>query len=698
VTKKLPAVLALALLLGALSFVFRYSKGQEGDPDRYFHMALSRITADSGQLYLRSLPQVEDLGWGDYFLDKEFFFHQLTTLGYRISGDHGVERAAFFCSLLSLAVFFLFAAARLPWPLAFSATLLVFSYPLFAYRLTMLRPQVLAIATFLLMNVAILYKRPRLAGLATFFFTLSYHAFYVPLICLVWLGALSFFEDKKGAKLWRETALLGAFGCVAGLLANPYFPGNVVMAVIHARIPGLMKGELAGLNFGDELVPLRSNDFLELFYGPLLLILAAVFLLGYEFKGKGKTSDKRYVPTIYLLGVCFFFLFLSFQVLRAVEYLVPAAGLLMVLVLERLQKRKEAAAVLLGLLAVPQIWGYAKILRQQRDPIARYRVDETFKAIGSIPGGSAKVYNCEWDRTPYILYTRPDLRFVDILDPSFLYFSNYGAFMGREGMKRGTTADIHGLIRNAFHADYVFCGDQNITAQLRDDPGFQQIYPQTVNAGQSPLVPNVFRVRKEKPGAYVRSFDLAPAEMVDVSQLAAIQPAMPERKLTRVNLEQSNFLNLALRFKEEVSKVTQNDLGKSECVFVKPSAAEQRRLAGARYLGLGGGQGFKVWRNGRPLFFTRAGFPVAKSAQVLVPLDGTLKASDSLDILVCTALGGPYWGVTLSFWSESELAKTCAWKSKGTRSSPEEGWEYKGLQRLSCIGSLAGAVVPADIR
>ncbi len=49
------------------------------DPVRYHHLALSRLSSEQG--LLRTLPQIEDLGWGQYFPDKEFLFHVLTATG-----------------------------------------------------------------------------------------------------------------------------------------------------------------------------------------------------------------------------------------------------------------------------------------------------------------------------------------------------------------------------------------------------------------------------------------------------------------------------------------------------------------------------------------------------------------------------------------------------------------------------------------
>ena len=91
--KTLFALLWLIPLVVAFCAILRDGRLSLGDPDRYYHFALSRDMVASGQVFLRSVPQVEDLGWGELFVDKEFLFHQLTALGYRIAGDGGVEWA-----------------------------------------------------------------------------------------------------------------------------------------------------------------------------------------------------------------------------------------------------------------------------------------------------------------------------------------------------------------------------------------------------------------------------------------------------------------------------------------------------------------------------------------------------------------------------------------------------------------------------
>src|SRR5687768_5793418 len=68
----------VALAMGAYYWLYYLPPRLTGstDPDRFYHLGLSRLIAASGLPEV--LPQVEDLGWGRYFPDKEFLFHALT--------------------------------------------------------------------------------------------------------------------------------------------------------------------------------------------------------------------------------------------------------------------------------------------------------------------------------------------------------------------------------------------------------------------------------------------------------------------------------------------------------------------------------------------------------------------------------------------------------------------------------------------
>ncbi|MGZ3650874.1 MAG: hypothetical protein ACXWSC_06840 [Bdellovibrionota bacterium] len=577
-------------------------------------------------------------------------------------------------------------------------SLLMFSTPFLAVRLALLRPHTLAILTFILMNLAILGRRPKLTALTCFLFVLSYHAFYVPLACMGGVFLLSFLDEAAPAREWRKLSWLGGFGCIAGLLANPYFPGNIALAAIHARIPELMQGELRGASFGEELVPVRSDAHFQIFHGPMLVIFLALFFLGLDIARRDKDSKALRVRLLYLLGVSGFFLAVSFQIIRAGEYLIPACGLILVLLLERWKEYWKAATGLACVLALAQFVFLSRVLHDRALHSVSDRVQETFKAIAAIPAEprGAKVFNCEWDRTPYLLYARPDLRFIDILDPSLLYFAKPGAYRAREELRSGTSADAYGLIRNAFKADYVLCGDPGISAQLRSDPGFEQIYPSIQNPGQPTIVLSLFRLLPDPVPAYVRSLAISEPSAVEEAKLSTLQPPSASEARKEIDLDKSSYLNLAALLP---GKHKGSEAPPLQCAFISPSNPEVERLAGANFLGVGGGQGLKVWLNGVPLFTTRAGFPSAHLIQVLLPLSVPLRKTDKIDVLACSNAASPFWGVAISLWSHAEIKATCS--RKGAALAPPSvdlsAWPYQGLQELTCLGPVAAPAPARDI-
>ena len=201
------------------------------DPDRYYHLALARLASEHG--LLRTLPQVEDLGWGQYFPDKEFLFHVLTEIGYRAVDDAGVLAVIpLLGSAIALVLYATLARVMPEWKASVVTLLPILFSGRFLFRLMLLRPHVLAILCFCLLLWAVLGRRQIAACAAVFTFVLAYHAFYVPLIAIVLSWPLRrTAANPEGLRLrWMGLALC------SGLLLNPYFPSNLLMAVAHIRI------------------------------------------------------------------------------------------------------------------------------------------------------------------------------------------------------------------------------------------------------------------------------------------------------------------------------------------------------------------------------------------------------------------------------------------------------------------------------
>jgi len=291
------------------------------DPDRYYHLALGRMAAENG--LLRVLPQVEDLGWGQYFPDKEFLFHVLTELGYRGGRDAGVLAIIpLLGSAIALVLYATLARVLPPWKAALFTLLPIVFSARFLFRLMLLRPHVLAILFFCLLLWAVLGRRRLISCAAVFGFVLAYHAFYVPLIAIVCSWPLRrTATHPAGLRLeWMVLAL------VAGLLLNPYFPSNLIMALTHIWV-AIGTGMPADMRSGIEVMPLTVaqnvavNGVVRV--APLTLAcLLPCYALGI-YRGGTDRANYRY-----LLIVTLVFAALGLKSARAIEYSIPCAILL----------------------------------------------------------------------------------------------------------------------------------------------------------------------------------------------------------------------------------------------------------------------------------------------------------------------------------------------------------------------------------
>lgn len=428
------------------------------DPDRYYHIGLSRLIAEHG--LLRSLPQAEDLGWGAYFPDKEFLFHVLTGAAYRVGGAEGVLSLV---PLLAIAI-----CLVLYWHLAkllrpALAALLVLAIPLvtaaFMWRLMLLRPHLLSILCFVALVTAVLSSRKKTAAAGAAAFALSYHAFYVVLLvaAAAWL-----FRRREGfdSRMWLWTV----GGLVVGLVANPYFPSNLGMGWLTLK---LALGS-DPLPFGEQGLELAAFAGRKLFlaYGFLPASIVATLVALWRLRVRRGEQLNRLIFLMCLAGG---FWLLGTRSPRAMEYAVPA-GILMVGHAAALVRWRGWIPLQLGLLL--GIQGYIATLHYQRSWRPAHSVYADYElALRQIPKREpgAKVFNCEWETGSYILAARPDLRFVVLLEPALLWNASHEKYAAMQGLIEGAFADPRAILRGAFRADYVVCAALPLIGQMEAD-------------------------------------------------------------------------------------------------------------------------------------------------------------------------------------------------------------------------------------
>ena len=178
-----PALVAAVMALYYWLFFFPPRLVGSNDPDRYYHLGLTQLM--SGHGLLRTLPQAEDIGWGRHFPEKEFLFHALTRFADWLGGlDAVMLLVPILGTAIILTLYWTLSRVCRPWQAMLFATLIPLAYPVFIFRLTILRPHLLAILFFALLLLAILRRRDWLVASACAGFALSYHAFYIPMLVL----------------------------------------------------------------------------------------------------------------------------------------------------------------------------------------------------------------------------------------------------------------------------------------------------------------------------------------------------------------------------------------------------------------------------------------------------------------------------------------------------------------------------------
>ncbi len=661
------ARLAAALVLVAMFFAIRAAlpDGPLQDPDRFFHLAVARAYVDEG--LPRTLPQVAGLGWDQAFPDKEFLFHALMGAGWAVKGAAGALLVPALCAALAFAALVVAAARRLhPGVALFVVAVVAFGNPDFLQRLLLVRPHTLAVLAYVVLLGGVLSRRPGIAFAAGLVFALAYHALYMPAAALAVAAALSWRDGEM-----RKLVALGAGGLALGALLNPYFPSQ--LAFMFEIVGIATRGaSTADLPYGVEIFPLAGDVFLRRF-APFLVVLAAAVAHLARRGPMAADAPRDDVPLLLVVSALFWVL--ALQSPRAAEYAVPTTCLLAAALGAREGWRAPLLLVVLGAALVLQGPRFISFARSR--PATAAVVDGTRQALAQIPpqarGSTTTVLNCEWERGPQILFDRPDLRFVDALDPSLLVKRAPERAALREALLAGRAPDP-AAVAAAFDASWVLCQRLAPVEQMEQDPRFVRVFPKDFSATATiTTTPFLYRVVADAPLYAPSCVDVTPLAVPELSQASPAAPAAGPT--TRVC---APFVDLGA------------PRGPLSCALVEPVAEAVTAAAGADLIGVGGGRAARLWRNGAPVFTSLTAFPEPRLRAVLVPLDPPLAAGDRVQLVVCSGGASTWHGAALSLWTRAGVVATCAGRPRNAfLDAGAPPWAFASTHQATCLGPIA---------
>jgi hypothetical protein len=482
------ATLAAVLLL-FLAALAQLQLGVRGliDGDGYFHARAAQQLAEHG--VRREFPQAAFSTWRDHYSDKDFLFHAfLIPFVGESASVRGAKLATIAADALVLAAFGL-ALMRLrvrfawAWVLLFAA-----SDPWIWLHLLHVRPHLLGLALLLIETVLVLERRWKGLALASAAHVLAHTSFLV-LPALPIAHALAC-RMRGRALSWRP-ALGAALGIGLASLLHPYFPNNLTLGfdqvVEVARSVAGTRPDVPPELFGDELRPLRLAGFLKLWpVWASAAALGAALLARWRRTPPSVEAIALFGFAAALFGACllanrFAFFFVPVAALaagRAASELAEGAPL------RELARRPAALAGVLALGAAIALGALRATPSELRAQIgSAERIERTRPAIAFLSQRAAPsdvVYHNFWRPFAPLYYFRPNGRYIEGLDPIFLYRFDPGLFAGMLSVYRGTASDPYRVVAHDFGARFVFvekfAKERAMVLGIARDPRFVLIY------------------------------------------------------------------------------------------------------------------------------------------------------------------------------------------------------------------------------
>lgn len=340
-------------------------------------------------------------------------------------------------------------------------------------RATTVRPFLLSVLLTLLAALLTLRDKPVKLLLVSSLHAVSYSMFFLAgLAPAVWLLVR---RDRASLKL----ALASAAGIGLGLLANPYFPQNLLFDIPQAKVVQI--GLAAHVRMGGELYPVSSWWWL-----PASLVVAVLWIAALILRRRSSAASNLF----FLLSIATFLG--SLRVGRTADFFVPFAMLFAATVLDpyaaRLRGDLRYVAALIALVCAANIFLTYRYGRMSPS-VDRVRSAAEYlerKAPGEL------VANAKWDDYQYLFFLNSQSRYMIGIEPTFMYMASPRKYWlwqhmsddepstcGREVCADAERTDIVAAVRDELGARYIFTEhmvNPRLEALLRSRDGVKEVF------------------------------------------------------------------------------------------------------------------------------------------------------------------------------------------------------------------------------
>src|SRR3989338_8210104 len=266
-----------ALLLGLMQFTVPYIIGFDG----YYNIKVAEIIKENG--FVKEGVAPENTILANNYADIQVLFRILLVPFTFLGLELGAKIAAVLFGAIAFTVFFWFLAENRIRYAFFWSVLYLFTSEALMHRL-MLPRQMPLVISLLLLTIYFLQKRKYVFLFFTMLAHVLLHSSFVFQFLIIFVYFI--FDRAFSKKLDYKMMLYPFFGAVVGMILNPYFPNNIVMAYLQ-----IIKVNLAGNLYNAEWKPWPFAEFIK----NNILALAYFAIIAFAiFKTRKINKDKLF--------------------------------------------------------------------------------------------------------------------------------------------------------------------------------------------------------------------------------------------------------------------------------------------------------------------------------------------------------------------------------------------------------------------